>query len=141
MPSTSGSAHSEVQYQRVCTLWTHDVSFFQDNIVFNMSLFPNGTVLRDQLLSVTPHQGFTASHDFQDDAAKQGVERRKTQPKTTPFSEAGDGANRGVPRDDVNIPESVTDWFMFKAQDMSADQRTRHPNLQVSLVIGPCTKS
>ena len=141
--SVVNTRHTRVQ--KVCTLWTHDDNFSKEDIVFNGEKFPELPTAPGSLIQILALKHATAVRDFQatakthstDNLQKTGESHRDVHREThsrrsrrgsvtVTFDENGTVIQAGR---DVDPEKS----YIFVAKPLSADMKSKYPNLQASL--------
>ena len=144
--SKSAANSRPTRVQKICTLWTHDDNFSRDDVVFNCDKFPELPASPGSLIRLIAIKQTTAVRDFQ--------ALSKSSAKETNQSKADEGA-RSIRPDShsrrsrshslmLTLDENgavvqggrETDpekSYIFVAKSMTADLRSKHPNLQISI--------
>ena len=138
--------------QKVCTLWIHDQNFSRDDVVFNGDKFSELPANPGSLIQILGLKQVTSVRDFQStnthNSAKEvtqtnaenssresthATHSRRTRQGSVilTLDENGQPIQGGR---DVDSEKS----YIFVAKPMSADLKSKHPNLQVSRGSSAC---
>ena len=114
-------------------LWVHDDGFSRDEVVLNLSLFPE--VKAGEAMAIVGLKMDSNVRDFQErrqgsmhdsDNLSAGIPRERSTP--TPKSPVSAG-----PNSDSKLDGNLGKRYLFLAQDMSQEMKAKHPNLEVSV--------
>lgn len=101
-----------------CTLWVHNDSFSNEDVLFNSLACSQLAIAPGDALAITPFRTASAIRDFQDDPQAAHTER-----ETLHAHHAASNSLRG----------NGTQCFVFVAADMDPDLRLKHPTMQISV--------
>lgn len=115
-PPSRASLASSADIRKVCSLWIHNSSFSKQEVLFNAALLPRGSATNGLLLKILPHHPHASP---------------SLQTHVPPLSR---------PSHAPSFADSSSDStaFVFVAHDLSNDQRSKHPNLQVRSPFAHC---
>jgi hypothetical protein len=131
---------------RLCTVWVHDDSFSRDEVILNISAFPVDSLKVGGLAAIVPIKSDVNVRDFQEEAQEASSDDAGGSKRRGPGSKAGSGlktkrsnlavqshskSDCGARWNGQEIDESKR--YVFRVQDMSNEQRTKQPTLQISL--------
>lgn len=135
--------------QKICTLWTHDDNFSREDVIFNGDKFPELPATPGSLMQIIALSHAPSIRDFQATAKnnKDGTNVKIEDTIKDTFSENHSRRSRrgsikitldenGVVINggrDVDLEKS----YVFVAKPVSADLKSKYPNLQVSLNTSP----
>lgn len=139
-----------------CSLWVHDDTFSADNIIFNDSLWPSGTMSSGSVAVIIPKMSSATN-----DESGAHTDQREAYEKATPararnasgisngqareYSSAqGENQPHGTSRDGITYEAGTIDYLVFIPRNMTAEQKAKTPNLQVDFkhrehVSGACS--
>ncbi|ORY02057.1 hypothetical protein BCR34DRAFT_493449 [Clohesyomyces aquaticus] len=136
--------HTRVQ--KICTLWTHDDNFSRDDVVFNGEKFPEFPATPGSLIQILALAQITAVRDFQSTAKNAqkdaNASRSDEESRHVTSQSHGKRSRRGslmITLDENGAPiqggreVDVEKSYIFVAKPLSADLKSKHPNLQISL--------
>ncbi|KAF2816176.1 uncharacterized protein BDZ99DRAFT_494049 [Mytilinidion resinicola] len=147
--------------QKVCTLWTHDENFSKNEVVFNAEKFPELSITQGSLARIIALKQSTAVRDFQSikNASSEHTRRAETRESAVSSTDMrhikGDETSREVATDTqtkrprrhsvtLTLDENGSQFpssremdleksYVFVIKPMSAEQKAKYPNLQVSI--------
>ncbi|KAF1945229.1 hypothetical protein EJ02DRAFT_396929 [Clathrospora elynae] len=135
---------NKARMQRVCTLWTHDDNFSRDEIVFNGEKFPEIPTAPGSLLQIVAIHADNGVRDFH--AGPKSIQHDATQPKAEGAAmDTSSHATRNrrgsisitIDENGSNVPSGrdidTEKAYVFVSKTLSADLKSKHPNLQVSI--------
>ena len=141
----NSSQRHDSRLGRLCTLWVHDDNFSKEEVILDTSLFPPDTLRAGCLAEVVAAGSRITSRDFQD-VAERAAENDCRSGKAGGLAsvasldaevDPSSGNSTPVPVDDRRLaPEDTQELdrqnrYVFLVKDMSKDQKTKHPKLQV----------
>ena len=137
----------QARVQKICTLWTHDDNFSRDELVFNAEKFPELPTAPGSLLRIVAISPGVAARDFQPASkrSQHGAPQSSTgNAGREARSETHSKRNRRgsivvtIDENGSTIPggrEIDTEKaYIFVSKALPSDLKSKHPNLQVSLV-------
>ncbi|KAF2102870.1 hypothetical protein NA57DRAFT_52416 [Rhizodiscina lignyota] len=136
--------------QKICTLWTHDKTFSESDVVFNLDKFPELELNPGSLAKVVAlGQNNIAVRDFQQtpqNVASGAQARSGTNIESTTDLPASDGAPRRERRASLTVtidengsqiqngrPVDAQRAYVFVVQDATAEQKSKHTSLYISV--------
>ncbi|KAI9679233.1 MAG: vacuolar membrane-associated protein iml1 [Caeruleum heppii] len=140
-----GPEETANQCEKICTLWVHNENFSKEEVILNINAFPCNTVRTGDLVEIVSLKSETSIHDFQHlNDARHGTDqirhsRHYTGGAPETSSATGEGSNELKTTDEPFVDESVQPdpdirkRYLFIVKDMSSEQKSKQPNLQVSL--------
>lgn len=142
--SKSVSNAKTTKVQKLCTLWTHDDNFSRDDIVFNEDKFPELPTKPGTLLQIIPVTSSISVRDFQATRNTEHVPphvRTDVTARDSRVSIPGRSRRGSIT---ITIDENGTTTaggrdldsdkaYVFAASTISADLKSKHANLQVSI--------
>lgn len=144
--SKSVVSAKRTRVQKVCTLWTHDENFSRDDVVFNGEKFPELPSSPGSLIQIIALKHATAVRDFQTAAKSNlkdsGQTKLDDSGNDTPVDTHSKRSRRGSMKITIDENGSLIQGgrdvdpeksYIFVAKSISADLKTKYPNLQVSL--------
>lgn len=115
-------------------LWVHDEMFSKEDVVLDLGLFPHGAVKSGDLMAIVALKTDSAVRDFPDKNLLPKKEDVFTPAKGSESSPSAatrpsDGPAYAAAKHDVDVEKP----YLFVAKGMSADQKAKHPSLEVSI--------
>lgn len=118
--------------ERKCVLWVHDEGFSKDEVILNLSLFPD--VKAGEAMAIVGLKLDTSIRDFQDknqgsmhesDTLSAGMQRERS--SSNPRSPISASPNEFKNEGDLGKR------YLFIAQDMPKEMKAKHSNLEISV--------
>ncbi|KAF2658715.1 hypothetical protein K491DRAFT_689784 [Lophiostoma macrostomum CBS 122681] len=144
--SKSVASTKQTRVQKVCTLWTHVDSFSTDDVVFNDEKFTELPAKPGSLVQVIGLKHATAVRDFQTAPSHGGKAVESARGDDSSRGHFVDTHSRHSRRESTKVtldehgsviqdgreldPERS---YIFVAKPLSAEMKSKHPNLQVSI--------
>lgn len=118
--------------ERKCTLWVHDEGFSTDEVVLNLSLFPD--VKEGDAVAIVGFKMENSVRDFQD--------KRQASMHESDTLSAAVARDRSTSNPRSPVAASLNEWkhdvdqgkrYLFLARDMTKEMKAKHPGLEVSV--------
>lgn len=127
---------------RLCTLWVHDDTFSRDEVILNTALFPPNTVEIGRLAAIVQVKSDVNVRDFQDEAQEASSDDAGKRKRRGATRKGGNGMEKKASCQALGAMENFAKWggqdvdmskkYVFRVKDMSNEQRSKQPTLQVS---------
>ncbi|KAI9784851.1 MAG: vacuolar membrane-associated protein iml1 [Peltula sp. TS41687] len=125
------SAQQDRKVSAKCTLWVHDENYSKEDVILNPSIFPAGSLQVGDLAEIV---AFTADlvtkapQNSEQRTSSGGGATKEKVPDALGSRDVDDGGEGST-----DTPISARRRYVFLVKDLGNDQRSRQPNLQISL--------
>ncbi|KAI9815364.1 MAG: vacuolar membrane-associated protein iml1 [Thelocarpon impressellum] len=150
-PGSQAVVESNRAQQRVgklCTLWVHEENFSKEEVILNATLFPAQSVKLGELAEIVAVKPRTSSRDFQESGQRVPDDEARPDESTGGSGRARlgeEGENRTGSTSYLSPDEEPVEGhrdepnrrkrYVFLVKDMSNEQKSKQPNLQVDAAL------